>query len=102
MATPPAAEAEIVERLTRLPGWERDGDTIRKTYQMDTYMAGLAFATAIGVIAEGFNHHPDLQIGWRKVTVSFTTHDAGNKLSLKDFTAADAIEALPYRPGAVK
>lgn len=100
MATKPATEAEIVERLTRLPGWERQGDTIRKTYRMETYLAGLAFATAVGVIAEGLDHHPDIHIGWRKVIISFTTHDAGNKLSLKDFMAADAIEALPYTPGS--
>ncbi|MCB9450552.1 MAG: 4a-hydroxytetrahydrobiopterin dehydratase [Anaerolineaceae bacterium] len=100
MPTTLATETEIAERLVRLPGWERQGDGIAKTYKMPTYMAGLAFATAVGVIAEGLDHHPDLLIGWRKVTVRFTTHDAGNKLSHKDFAAAEAIEALPYKPGA--
>ncbi|RMF80292.1 MAG: 4a-hydroxytetrahydrobiopterin dehydratase [Chloroflexi bacterium] len=98
MATPPLGEAEITERLAQLPGWERDGDRITKTWQLDSYMAGLAFATAIGTIAEGFDHHPDLHIGWRKVTATFTTHDAGNKLSYKDFDVAAAIEALRYPP----
>jgi pterin-4a-carbinolamine dehydratase len=35
-------------------------------------------------------------IGWRKVTVSFTTHDAGSKLSAKDFAAAARVDALGY------
>ena len=95
MATP-LSEDQIVERLSSIPGWERDGGVITKTYQLDTYMAGLAFATAIGTVCEGLGHHPDLFIGWKKVKVSFTTHDAGNALTEKDFKAAAAIEALNY------
>lgn len=89
-------EAEIIERLQGLEGWERVGDHLRKTFKLDSYLAGLALATAIGTICEGLNHHPDIVIGWRKVEVSFTTHDAGSKLSAKDFEAAAKIEALGY------
>lgn len=89
-------EAEIVGRLTELDGWERDGNKIVKTYEFDAYLAGVAFASTVGVIAEGLDHHPDMSIGWRKVTVSFTTHDAGNALTSKDFKAAEAIEAVGY------
>ncbi len=89
-------DAEIIERMENLNGWARDGDTLTKTFKLDSYLGGLALATAIGTIAEGFDHHPDLHIGWRKVTVSFTTHSAGNKLTYKDFDAAEAIDALPY------
>lgn len=96
MATTPLNEAEIIERMSVLNGWEREGDLLVKTFKLDSYMAGLAFAAAVGTVAEGLNHHPDLYIGWRKVRVSFTTHDAGNKLSHKDFDAAQAIDALAY------
>jgi 4a-hydroxytetrahydrobiopterin dehydratase len=89
-------EAEIIERLQGLKGWERDGDRIKKTFKLDSYLAGLALATAIGTVCEGLDHHPDMVIGWRKVEVSFTTHDAGSKLSAKDFEAAQKIEALGY------
>ena len=90
------SEAEIKAGLAKLNGWERAGDALVKTFAFDSYLAGMAFATAAGVIAEGLNHHPDLSIGWRRVTVSFTTHDAGNKLSAKDFQAAAAIDGLGY------
>ncbi len=89
-------EAEIIERLAGLNRWERDGDMVMKTFQFDSYLAGVAFAASVGVIAEGLNHHPDMTIGWRKVTVSFTTHDVGSKLTAKDFAAAAAIDALGY------
>ncbi|MCU0511653.1 MAG: 4a-hydroxytetrahydrobiopterin dehydratase [Anaerolineae bacterium] len=96
MATQALGEAEIIERLARLNGWERQGGKLVKTFRLPSYMAGLALATTIGTIAEGFDHHPDLSIGYKKVTVEFTTHDAGNQLSEKDFAAATAIDALPY------
>ncbi|MBI5671142.1 MAG: 4a-hydroxytetrahydrobiopterin dehydratase [Chloroflexi bacterium] len=98
MARTPLTDSEITERLAQLPGWQRSGDTITKTYKLNSYLAGLAFASAVGTIAEGMNHHPDIHIGWKKVTVSYSTHDAGNKITDADFNAAAAIEALPFKP----
>ncbi len=89
-------EAEIMSGLAKLNGWQRDGDELVKSFKFDSYLAGVAFASTVGVIAEGMNHHPDMSIGWRRVTVSFTTHDAGSKLSAKDFAAAAAIDAVGY------
>ena len=89
-------EAAIETGLAELNDWERVGEALVKTFKFDNYLAGLAFATSVGVIAEGLNHHPDISIGWRRVSVSFTTHDAGNQLSAKDFAAAAAIDALGY------
>lgn len=96
MATPALNEAEIIEKLSTLNNWQREGDKITKLFKFDAYLAGVAFASAVGVIAEGFDHHPDMLISWRKVTVTFTTHDAGNKLSAKDFKVAAAIDEVPY------
>lgn len=87
---------EIAAQLAALQGWQRDDDTIYKTFQLETYLAGLAFASAVGAICEGLDHHPDMLIGWCKVTVSFTTHSAGDKLTARDFRAAHAIERIGY------
>lgn len=95
MATP-LNDAQIIEALTGLNGWERDGDTLTKTYKFDSYLGGIAFATTAGTIAEGFGHHPDMTVGWRKVTLSFTTHDAGSKITQKDIDVAKAIDNVPY------
>ena len=89
-------EAEISAGLRELDGWARDANKLVKEFKFDNYLAGLAFASAVGVLCEGANHHPDLVIGWRRAHVSFTTHDAGNQLSAKDFAAAAAIDALGY------
>ena len=90
------SDAQINDGLAKLNGWARVGDELTKEFRFDNYLAGLAFATSVGVIAEGLDHHPDLRIGWRRVNVSFTTHDAGNMLTAKDFAAAAAIDALNY------
>lgn len=99
LMTAALTETEIMESLSRLSAWRRDDDRLVKTFKFDSYLAGLAFASAAGVIAEGLNHHPDIAIRWRKVTLSLTTHDAGNKLTKKDFATAAAIDALGYPKG---
>lgn len=94
----PLSDTTIARELRKLRGWERAGDLIVKTYKFESYAAGLAFASAVGTIADGIDHHPNMTIGWKKVTVSFSTHSAGNKITVKDIEAAHLIEALPLKP----
>lgn len=96
MATAALDTQAIENGLATLAGWQRDGGAITKTYTFDSYVAGLAFATAVGVVCDGLNHHPDLTIGWKKVTVIFTTHDAGSQITQHDLDAAQAVERLGY------
>lgn len=97
----PLTMTEIESALATLPNWFADGDiAISKTYNMPNYIAGVAFASAIAVLAEAHDHHPDMTIGYKKVTVRFSTHDAGNKITQKDVDIARAIEALGYPQSA--
>lgn len=90
-------DAAILEALELLEGWRREGDTLTKTFETATYPQALAFATAAGMVADGMNHHPDIQIGFKKVTLTFSTHDAGNKITEWDVAAAKAINAIAIR-----
>lgn len=94
----PLTDEQIADHLSQLPGWTHSGDMLSKTFKFDKYLSGVAFAAAVSVIAEGLDHHPDLLIGYKRVTVSFTTHSADHKVTNKDIEAAQAIEALPYKP----
>lgn len=96
MATTPLNDDAINNALSVLEGWSRDGDALTRTYKFETYLAGIAFASAVGVVCEARDHHPDMTVGWRKVTLRFTTHDAGNKISAKDVEAATAVDVLGY------
>ncbi len=92
---------ELGVALTTLTGWIPEGEAaISKTYIMPSYLAGVAFASAVAIVAEAHDHHPDLTIGYKKVTVRFSTHDAGNKITQKDVDTALAVEALGYPKSA--
>ncbi|HUV10746.1 MAG TPA: 4a-hydroxytetrahydrobiopterin dehydratase [Acidimicrobiia bacterium] len=81
----------ISEGLEGLPGWAREGDEIVRTFELESFPAAIAFVDRIAVLAEEANHHPDLDIRWRKVRVALTTHDAGG-LSQLDLDLAGRIQ----------
>ena len=84
---------DIAIQLARLPEWRLHGATIVRELRFPTYLAGVDFAVAVARAAEAMNHHPDLFIGWRKVTITLSTHDAGGLTEL-DFALATQVEAL--------
>jgi 4a-hydroxytetrahydrobiopterin dehydratase len=85
--------SEIAAGLGELDGWDEHGGQIFKTFGFDNYLDGIAFASAVGYLAEKLDHHPDLEIGWRKVKVSMNTHSVEG-ISPYDFELAKKIEAL--------
>jgi len=85
-------EAEVDRRLTSLPGWERDGQQIRKEYSFGSYMDGIAFVNRVAGLAEKMDHHPDMLVGYRRVTLTLSSHDAGG-LTARDLKLAAAIDA---------
>ena len=97
MARAALSDAAILEALELLDGWKREGDTLVKTFETATYPQALAFATAAGMVADGLNHHPDITIGWKKVSLVFTTHDADHKITQMDIDAAKAINSIAIR-----
>jgi 4a-hydroxytetrahydrobiopterin dehydratase len=54
------------------------------------------FVNAIADLAEQAQHHPDIDVRWNKVTLAFTTHDAGG-LTEKDFALARQCDASSLR-----
>jgi 4a-hydroxytetrahydrobiopterin dehydratase len=87
------SDEQVRHGLGELPGWERSGDEIVKTYELASFPAAIAFVTRVGFLAEKANHHPDLDIRWRKVQVALSTHDQGG-ITEKDLELAGEIEAV--------
>ncbi|WP_448545849.1 4a-hydroxytetrahydrobiopterin dehydratase [Roseiflexus sp.] len=87
------SDAEIEERLGDLTGWTRQGNEIRKTFQLPSFPSAIAFVVNVAFLAESAGHHPDIDIRWRKVTLGLTTHDAGG-LTQKDFDLAAQIDEI--------
>lgn len=87
------SDAEVAEALTGLPGWVREGDAITKAYELPSFPAVIALVGRIADRAEAANHHPDLDIRYRRLRVSLSSHDVGG-LTERDFALAREIEAL--------
>jgi 4a-hydroxytetrahydrobiopterin dehydratase len=87
-------DGAIEARLADLEGWDRDGDAIAKTFELEDFVGSVEFIKRLVEPAEDMNHHPDLTVSWNKVTVSITTHAAGG-LTENDFELAKRIDALP-------
>ncbi|HEU5004058.1 MAG TPA: 4a-hydroxytetrahydrobiopterin dehydratase [Actinomycetota bacterium] len=76
------------------PAWERAGTaSIRRTFSFPNFVDAFGFATRIALLAQGENHHPDLEVGWGRVSVTFSTHSAGG-LTDNDFAMAAKVDAL--------
>ncbi len=83
----------IADHLSRLPGWRQEGRAIRKTFTFDGFPEAVAFVGRLVAPAQRADHHPDIAIHYRRVEVTFTTHDAGG-LTAKDMDGAAAVEAV--------
>lgn len=85
--------SEVEQALATLADWTQDGKELVKEFSFKQYLDGVAFASRLGQAAEAANHHPDMIIGWRRVTVRISTHSAGG-LTAFDFALAQRAEEL--------
>ena len=86
-------QTEIEQELAALTGWTQKDNEITRTFTLPSFPAALAFASAVGHLAERADHHPDILIQYRKVTLTLSTHSAGG-LTEKDFDLATEINTL--------
>jgi 4a-hydroxytetrahydrobiopterin dehydratase len=91
MGAPLLPDADIAARLAELPGWVRAGNAIVKEFTFAGFPEAVAFVGRLVAPAEAADHHPDLAIHYRRVSVTFSTHSAGG-LTEKDFAGARAAE----------
>ena len=84
---------EIESELARVPEWSREEDAITRTVRCPSFRASIAFVGRIADAAEAADHHPDILIRWRRVTLTLSTHASGG-LTAKDFAMAARIDGL--------
>jgi len=89
----PMRDDEIATRLARLNGWLREGQAIVKDCRFANFHETMAFVNAVAWIAHRTDHHPDLEVGYNRCRVRYSTHDAGG-LTTKDFDSAASVDAL--------
>lgn len=95
--SPPVPEADWPELLEALPGWEIQVEggvpVLTRVYECRDFVAALAFANAVGDLAESEDHHPRLVVEYGRVAVSWWTHAIGG-LHRNDFIMAARTDQL--------
>jgi 4a-hydroxytetrahydrobiopterin dehydratase len=86
-------DTAVAEGLQRLPGWERRGNEIVKTFTREDFAHAMVFVNEVASAAEAAGHHPDIDIRWNKVTLVLSTHSEGG-LTTNDFELAHRINEV--------
>ena len=90
---PLLSEPEIAAALESLPGWRREGETLVRTVESQTFRESIALVNRVADAAEEADHHPDMAINWRRVTFTLITK-ASKGLTGKDVSMAATIDRL--------
>ena len=93
---PTLTDTEIAERLTTVPQWTRAGGRISREFTCPTFADAVAFIVRVGFDAEAADHHPDIAVHYKRVTLTFWTHSEGG-LTAKDFAGAAAADHVAPR-----
>lgn len=91
---PRLTDAEIEQHLAAtVAGWTRDAHLIRKQFAFASFPDALAFLVRLGFDAEAADHHPDIVVDYKRVTLSYWTHSEGG-LTEKDFEGAATADRV--------
>jgi 4a-hydroxytetrahydrobiopterin dehydratase len=84
---------EIEARLERLPGWSLRDNALVRQFTFPGFPDAVAFVTRLAFEAEAADHHPDLAVSYKRVTVTWSTHSAGG-VTEKDVAGAQKTDAI--------
>jgi 4a-hydroxytetrahydrobiopterin dehydratase len=87
------SRADVEQRMRSLSGWTLDGDAIRKQFTFGGFPEAIAFVNRLAPEAEKADHHPDILINYKRVTLTYSTHSEGG-LTEKDFAGAAAADRV--------
>jgi len=93
--TPALNLEQATELLREIPEWSiiPDSTAIEREFRFKDFHQTMAFVNALAWIAHQTDHHPDLQVGYNRCNVTFSTHSIGG-LSENDFICAARLNSL--------
>jgi len=74
--------------------WKEENNTLKRTLEFNDFVEAFGFMTKVAILAEKMNHHPSWHNVYNKVSISLSTHDAGDIVTEKDHKLAEAIDKL--------
>jgi 4a-hydroxytetrahydrobiopterin dehydratase len=90
---PAMAEQDARARLAEVPGWDLGDKTLVRKLSLPSFRDAVAFVVKLAFVAEAADHHPDILINYRRVTLTLWTHTEGG-ITEKDFALAQQINKL--------
>ncbi len=85
-------------QLAQLPDWSGDAEHITCAYTFPAFLTGVLAVDEVAAVAEAMDHHPDIDIRWRTVTFTLSTHTAGGVTQL-DMELAHRIHEIATSHG---
>jgi 4a-hydroxytetrahydrobiopterin dehydratase len=85
---------QIEQQMKNIHGWTREDNAIKKDWEFADFTEAMQFINRVAELAEEHDHHPELYNVYNKVSLKFSTHDAGG-LTERDFRIATDIDQLP-------
>ena len=92
------SDAEIRQKLSSLPGWTLGDRAISRKFTFAGFPDAIAFTTRLAFDAEAGDHHPDILINYKRVTLTYSTHSDGG-LTTKDFDGAARADNVAVAMG---
>jgi 4a-hydroxytetrahydrobiopterin dehydratase len=93
MALPLLTDVELAPLLNALPSWSRAGNTLVRTLQAPSFLDAVRLLDRVALVAEAHDHHPDLLLSYKTLTLTLSSHDAGG-LTRRDTDLAAALNPL--------
>jgi 4a-hydroxytetrahydrobiopterin dehydratase len=90
---------EIEASLASHPGWRLEGNAVVRKYTFPSFPDAVAFVTRLAFEAEAADHHPDLLVSYKRVTVTWSTHSEGG-VTAKDLSGAALTDRVAGMFGA--
>lgn len=93
--SPRLDEQQIHDLLQQVPQWSLAASraAIHREYHFRNFHETMSFVNAVAWVAHTQDHHPDLEVGYSRCKIIYTTHSVAG-LSLNDFICAAHIDAL--------
>ncbi|HTF09025.1 MAG TPA: 4a-hydroxytetrahydrobiopterin dehydratase [Asanoa sp.] len=84
---------DLQAALAGLDGWAGDPSGISRSAELASFPGAIAVVDRVAVVAEELDHHPDIDIRWRRLRFTLSTHSAGG-VTAKDLDLARRIDTI--------
>ena len=63
--------------MSSVPGWDEVDGALQREFELPSFAEAIAFVNRVADLADAENHHPDISISYKRVTLRWTTHSQG-------------------------